>query len=141
MELGAKREDVAALAIKDEMILVLLGGPIGLAAAIAVTSLLGSWMFQIGTADPPTFIVVISILTCIALLSSCIPAMKATKVDPITVLRCEDWSLGSHGQPSCWPWVFAQLPPPQTGRDGGFSPGLSQSTADSLTENPRVLHR
>jgi putative ABC transport system permease protein len=89
LALGASSRDVAALSIKEGFVLILAGGPIGLAAAFALTPFLRSRLFAIGTADPNTFLAVSLILIVIVLLACYLPARKATKVDPMVALRCE----------------------------------------------------
>jgi putative ABC transport system permease protein len=62
---------------------------IGLAAAYAVTRLLTALLFQVSPHDPATFIGLAVVLGAVALVASALPALRATRVNPITALRQE----------------------------------------------------
>jgi putative ABC transport system permease protein len=89
MALGARRRDVLSLVVGQGMKLALVGTAIGLAAAFGVTRLMASLVFGVKTSDPLTFGMITALLASVALLACCIPARRATKVDPVVALRDE----------------------------------------------------
>jgi putative ABC transport system permease protein len=61
----------------------------GLGAAIALTRLMKSILFEVGATDPPPFALSAAFLAGAALLAIWIPAQRALKVDPLVAIRCE----------------------------------------------------
>lgn len=87
--LGAEVGDVLRMVIGRGMVLTALGVTIGLAGVFASTRLLGSFLHGISPTDPLTLSALTAFLVAIALLACYIPARRATKIDPMTALRCE----------------------------------------------------
>jgi putative ABC transport system permease protein len=89
LSLGAQRSDVLRLILGEGVRLALTGSAIGLAAALGLTRLLASLLYQVAPNDPITFGAVGLLLTGIALFACYIPARRATRVDPMVALRHE----------------------------------------------------
>jgi putative ABC transport system permease protein len=89
LALGARPRDILALVLKKGMGLVLAGVAIGFAASLALTRLMSSMLFGVEPTDPLTFLGVSALLVAVALFACYVPARRATKVDPLSALRCE----------------------------------------------------
>jgi predicted permease len=89
MALGARQRNVLGLVLRQGMGVVLIGVVIGLAGAFALTRVIGSLLFNVGTRDPSTFSGVAIVLAAVAFIACYIPARRATKVDPMVALRYE----------------------------------------------------
>jgi predicted permease len=89
MALGAQRSDVLKMTVKQGLKLVGLGLIIGLAAAFILTRVMATLLFGISATDPLTFISISLILLAVAILASYIPALRATRVDPMIALRAQ----------------------------------------------------
>jgi putative ABC transport system permease protein len=87
MALGAQRSDVLKMTVAHGLRLVLTGMAIGLAAASVLTRLMSTLLFGISPTDPLTFISISIVLVSVAVLASYIPALRATRVDPMFALR------------------------------------------------------
>ncbi|MEP6574568.1 MAG: ABC transporter permease [Gemmatimonadota bacterium] len=89
MALGAAKGDVLKLVLRQGMTLAAMGVGLGLIAAFGLTRLLTSQLFQVPATDPFTYAGVALILGTIALAANLIPALRATRVDPVVALRDE----------------------------------------------------
>ncbi|HSE19720.1 MAG TPA: ABC transporter permease [Pyrinomonadaceae bacterium] len=89
LALGAQSRDVLLMIVKQGGTLILLGLVIGLGGAYLATKLIASLLFGVTAKDPFTFVTVAVLLGTVALLACYIPALRATKVDPMDALRCE----------------------------------------------------
>jgi len=89
LPLGAQRQEVTRLFVRYGLGLAAIGIACGLAAAIALTRLMGSLLFEVSPIDPLTYVGVCLSLTAAAMLASFVPALRATMVNPVTALRAE----------------------------------------------------
>jgi predicted permease len=89
MALGAQRSNVLLLIVRDGMKLTAIGAAIGVAAAFALTKVMGSLLVGVEGTDAFTFVAVSAGALAVALLACYIPARRATKVDPLVALRTE----------------------------------------------------
>jgi predicted permease len=89
MALGATRLDILRLIAGEGVRLIVLGGVLGLGAALATAQLLKSLLFNVGPHDPVTYTAVTLLLALVALAATLIPARAAMKIEPVVALRYE----------------------------------------------------
>jgi ABC-type antimicrobial peptide transport system permease subunit len=89
MALGAQRNDVRALFLRDSSRLTFLGIAIGIVMSLAAVRLISTMLFGVKPLDTVTFVGGALVLTAVALLASYIPARRAAAVDPMVALRYE----------------------------------------------------
>jgi putative ABC transport system permease protein len=87
--LGAGRRDVFGMVLGDGLKMAAAGIAIGLASSFALGRLITHMLFGISTHDPLTFLSVVAVLGSVALLACYLPALRASKVDPMVALRFE----------------------------------------------------
>jgi predicted permease len=85
--LGAQSGDVLRMVLKQGFTLAIAGIAIGTVVALFVTRLLSGFLFGIAPNDPVAFGGVIGLLGVVAVVASLVPALRATRVDPMTALR------------------------------------------------------
>jgi ABC-type antimicrobial peptide transport system permease subunit len=87
--LGATRRDVWRLVLRQASALVATGVALGVAAAWGLTRLISGLLFGVSATDPLTFAIVAAALSVVALLACQLPALRATRVDPLIALRAD----------------------------------------------------
>ncbi len=89
MALGSSTFEIRNLILGQSLRLAGIGLAIGFPAALAATRVIQSRLFEVKSTDPLTYVVGASLVLCVALLASYIPARRAAKVDPMVALRYE----------------------------------------------------
>ncbi len=87
--LGAQGSDILKMVVGQAMLLALAGAAVGLVAAFLLTRVMQSLLFEVSTRDFVIFAVVPLVMAAVALVSSYVPARRATKVDAMIALRHE----------------------------------------------------
>jgi predicted permease len=89
MALGAKRGDVVWLVLRESLLLVVIGLVIGLPAVMAVSKLIKSSLFGLTVSDPLVSASAATVMFLVAALAGYIPALRASRTDPMVALRYE----------------------------------------------------
>ena len=89
MALGAHRSAVSRLVVRQGLALTGLGAVVGLTAALALTGVLRSLLFGVSQVDPAAFFGVVVVLTQVTIAACYLPARRASRIDPMVVLRHE----------------------------------------------------
>jgi len=89
MALGAARQRVVGMVLRDSLAPVVAGSVAGIIAALLATRLMRAMLYGVSPTDPTTFVIVTAALIGVALLASAVPAARAARVDPIVALREE----------------------------------------------------
>ena len=87
MAVGAQPADILGLVLRQGFLLATTGIAIGLTMALGLTKLMASMLYQVGSRDLTTFILIPLVFLGVALLASYLPAWRATKIAPIDELR------------------------------------------------------
>ena len=87
MALGASRESILRMVLREALLLVAWGVALGLPCAYAAARLLGNLLFGVSPADPVTFSAVAAVILASAVAAAFFPAWRAMRVDPLTALR------------------------------------------------------
>jgi putative ABC transport system permease protein len=89
MALGASRQRVAGMVVRDAFVLLLIGLAAGFPAAVAIGQMLKHTLFNLRPIDPLTGLLALATMTAVAALSSWLPAERAASTDPMVALRNE----------------------------------------------------
>ncbi|HEY1494378.1 MAG TPA: ABC transporter permease [Candidatus Solibacter sp.] len=89
MALGARQGEVVRMVVRQGMAMAAAGIAVGLVAALGLTRVMRSLLYEVAPTDGPTFGVVCGVLVAAAFLACCLPALRASKVDPSVALRYE----------------------------------------------------
>lgn len=87
--LGASPGDVRTMVLRATLRMLIPGLALGVAVTLALTRLLGRFLFQIQPTDPRTFAATTALLVVVALLAAYVPAKRASELDPLSVLRSD----------------------------------------------------
>jgi len=87
--LGAQRNDITGMFVRQGVLLASIGVLFGLAVAFGTTRLLRSLLFHVSPMDPLTYLVAIAALGTAAILASYIPSRRTASVNPVEALRAE----------------------------------------------------
>ena len=89
MALGARAGNLLRQVLGEGLGLVAIGVTVGLVAALSVTRLLARFLYGISPTDPVTFAWTPVVMLLVAMIACLVPAMRATRVDPIKALKQE----------------------------------------------------
>ena len=89
MALGAQRQDVRRLVMRESMILVAAGVAIGLGGAIAASRLVSNLLFGLPPTDPTAMAGAMTVMVLVSALAGYLPARRASRIDPIVALHYE----------------------------------------------------
>ena len=89
MALGAEQGHIISMVLRQGMKMVVAGIAVGILAALALTRLMASMLYDVKSNDPATFFIVAWLLALTALAACFLPALKAARVDPMVALRYE----------------------------------------------------
>lgn len=89
MALGASPGSVRQLILGETVRLAGIGAAIGFVGALVATRLARSLLYGVTATDPVTFGGMIAVLGCVALLAGYLPALRAGRIEPVTLLRSE----------------------------------------------------
>ncbi|HEV2843444.1 MAG TPA: FtsX-like permease family protein, partial [Thermoanaerobaculia bacterium] len=87
MALGAQRQTVLTMILRQGMRQLLIGLGFGLLAAFFVSKLLANFLVDVQPRDPVTFTLVVLVLSMVTFIACWIPAMRAMRTDPLVAIR------------------------------------------------------
>jgi ABC-type antimicrobial peptide transport system permease subunit len=89
MALGARRETIVWMVLRDVLMLVIIGLAIGLPMALGASKLIASVLFGVKPGDPWSLVSALTTLLSAALAAGYLPALKASRTDPLVAVRHE----------------------------------------------------
>src|SRR6266511_1844623 len=89
MALGAQRQDVVRLVMRESMILVVIGVAAGLGVAVAASRFIATLLFGLAPTDVMTMLLAIGVMVLVSAIAGYLPARRASRVDPMVALHYE----------------------------------------------------
>ena len=89
MALGSGRDHTLKLIVGEALRVVAIGTAVGLAGAFGLVRLIQSLLYEVGPTDPPTYVSAVFVVVLVGLMAAVVPAVRATRVDPVVALREE----------------------------------------------------
>jgi predicted permease len=89
MALGAQRMRVMAMVFRENAVVAVIGCGAGLVAAVMLSKVLASFLYETSPRDPVVYITAIAALAAVACAASLLPAVRAARIDPMSAIRCE----------------------------------------------------
>jgi putative ABC transport system permease protein len=92
MAIGADQRNVLCvlwMVLRQSVGLIAVGLVLGIVGALALTRLISGWLYNVPPTDPATFAGVALVLLSAAMVAALLPALRATRVDPLIALRAE----------------------------------------------------
>ena len=89
MALGASPREIVRMILGQNLRPVIGGLVVGLGVAFALTPLMETLLFDVKPGDPLTLVAILAFLLSVGILACYIPALRATRIEPTTALRCE----------------------------------------------------
>ena len=87
--LGAGGGQVTGMILRQGALMALLGIGLGLVSALVLNRVLVSFLYEVSTTDPATYVLVAGAVAVVAALAAFVPARRASRVDPMEALRTE----------------------------------------------------
>jgi putative ABC transport system permease protein len=89
MALGARRADIVAMVLHQGLWLAIIGSAIGLLLSAGASQVLAGFLFGVPPLDPAIFAGAAALFAAVGIAACCVPARRATRIDPMTALRYE----------------------------------------------------
>ena len=89
MALGAQREELTRMFVRQGLALAITGVVLGLATAFMAMRLMSSLLFNVSPVDPGTYVGMTAVILAVAWLACSLPSRRAAAVEPVTALRAE----------------------------------------------------
>jgi Acidobacterial duplicated orphan permease len=89
MALGAQRLRVMVMVFRENAFVAAIGCGAGLAAAVMLSKVLASFLYETSPRDPMVFVGSLAALAAVACAASLVPALRAARIDPMSAIRCE----------------------------------------------------
>jgi ABC-type antimicrobial peptide transport system permease subunit len=89
MALGASRGRVLWIVLRESLALLGIGIALGAPAALAASRLIRAGLYGVGASDPVTLLTATGAIALVVTAAACLPARRATRIDPMVALRYE----------------------------------------------------